>query len=75
LRRHTKVLGALLDHPAIDLPQAIAGVDDLHSVRDDLVAGQDILGGKMLVQVLAARGSCEASLESQNRLGTLILCR
>jgi hypothetical protein len=41
--RHTEVLGALLDHTAVNLPQPIAGIDNLGGVRDDLVTTDDIL--------------------------------
>ena len=41
----TKVLGALCDHPAIDLPEPVASFDDLESIGDDLILGigSDIL--------------------------------
>lgn len=40
---HTEVIGTLLDHAAVNFPQTVAGVDDLHGVRDDLVTTQEIL--------------------------------
>lgn len=41
--RRTEVLGALLDHLAIDFPQAIASVDDLRGIRADLISGNEVL--------------------------------
>jgi hypothetical protein len=44
--RLTEVVRALLYHLAINFPQTITGIDDLESIREDLVIGEDILGGK-----------------------------
>jgi hypothetical protein len=41
--RRTEVLGTLLDHLAIDFPQAIAGIDDLAGIGADLISGDDVL--------------------------------
>jgi hypothetical protein len=46
-----EVLAALLDHLAVDLPQAIAGVDDFGGVGDDLVATEQILGNLLTIQI------------------------
>jgi hypothetical protein len=38
-----EVLGALLDHLAVHLPETIPSIDDLGGVRDNLVTGEEIL--------------------------------
>jgi hypothetical protein len=50
----TEVLRAFCDHLAIDLPQPVAGIDDLGGVGRELVAADDVLYGKRL-----AAGSSE----------------
>ena len=41
----TKILSALVDHLAVNLPEPIASVDELVGVRDDLIftLGADVL--------------------------------
>jgi hypothetical protein len=38
-----EVLGALLDHLSVHLPETIPSIDDLGGVRDNLVTGEEIL--------------------------------
>jgi hypothetical protein len=42
---HTEVVATLGDHLAVHFPKSIANIDELESVRDDLVLvlGRDIL--------------------------------
>jgi hypothetical protein len=39
----TEVFGALVDHLAVDLPQSITDIDDLESIRKNLVPSDDVL--------------------------------
>lgn len=45
--RLTEVICALLHHLPINFPQTVTGIDDLESVREKLIVGEDILGAKV----------------------------
>lgn len=73
---HTKVLCAFIYHPAIHLPQSIAGVDDLKGIRDNLIVaiGGDILSGveyqyfRMRIPVKEGQGRGRAATVDPGRL-------
>ncbi len=67
--RQTEVLGTLLDHLAIDLPQAIAGIDDLVGIGADLISADDILWlGQISHSSFSRRGRAAAKVSPADRI-------
>ena len=67
--RQTEVLGTLLDHLAINFPQAIAGIDDLAGIGADLVSADEVLwSGQVSHRSVSRRGRAAAKVSPAARI-------